>query len=478
MHFFKLRLFKSTPMPNLRSIVLCFLVPVGALLSFSAFTGEMPPGKPNVVLIFTDDLGYGDLGCYGNEVIRTPHLDQMAEEGARFTEFYSISPICSPSRAGLLTGRYPIRMGIQSVFFPESWTGMAQEEITLAEVLKKQGYSTSCIGKWHLGHHRPYLPLQQGFDEYFGIPYSNDMEAVVYLEGNQVADHSVDQRYTTRTYTEKALDFIDRNTAEPFFLYLAHSMPHVPLYASEDFEGKSPRGLYGDVIEEIDWSVGQILKKLEAKGLDKETIVIFTSDNGPWLAFGPNGGSAGPLREGKQFTFEGGMRVPGIIRWKGQIKPMESQELVSTIDLFPTLIQLTGGDVPDDRPIDGEDISAHLLTQAPVGERTLAYYYNGELRAFRKGDWKIKMPYRGNPFKPWRAAVPPHDTLLFNLKADIGEQENLMTRHPDKPKELLLAMEDFKSSLGDLPPLLKVKVPADNIHYERQTKWLNQQNQK
>lgn len=465
-------------MPKLRSTVLCFLVMVGALLSISAFTGETPPGKPNVVLIFTDDLGYGDLGCYGNAIIRTPHLDQMAAEGARFTEFYSISPVCSPSRAGLLTGRHPIRMGIQSVFFPESWTGMAPEEITLAEALKEQGYATSCVGKWHLGHHHRYLPLQQGFDEYFGIPYSNDMEAVVYLDGNEVVEEEVDQRYTTRTYTEKALDFIDRKAGSPFFLYVAHSMPHVPLYASEDFEGKSPRGMYGDVIEEIDWSVGQILKKLEAKKLDDNTIVIFTSDNGPWLAFGPDGGSAGPLREGKQFTFEGGMRVPGIIQWKGQIEPMESEELVSTIDLFPTLVTLAGGTLPDDRPIDGQDISAHLLKKKPLGERTLAYYYNGELRAFRKGDWKIKMPYPGNESNPWRAGVPAHDTLLFNLKADRSEKYNILPKHPEKAAELLQAMEDFQTSLGTLPPLMKTRAPADNIHYDRQKKWLEQQKQK
>lgn len=464
-------------MPNLRFTILCLLVPVMALLSFTVFNGETPPGKPNVVLIFTDDLGYGDLGCYGNEVIRTPHLDQMAAEGARFTEFYSISPVCSPSRAGLLTGRYPIRMGIQSVFFPESWTGMAPEEITLAEALKEQGYATSCVGKWHLGHHYPYLPLQQGFDEYFGIPYSNDMEAVVYLDGNEVVEDEVDQRYTTRTYTEKALDFIDRKAGSPFFLYVAHSMPHVPLYASENFEGKSPRGLYGDVIEEIDWSVGQILKKLNEKGLDENTIVIFTSDNGPWLAFGPNGGSAGPLREGKQFTFEGGMRVPGIIRWKGQIAPMKSDELASTIDLFPTLIKLAGGTLPTDRPIDGLNISAHLLKQEPIGERTLAYYHKGELRAFRKGDWKIKMPYPGNEFKPWQDAVPAHDTLLFNLKADVGEQANLLSQCPQKAEELLSAMDQFQQSLGELPPLLKVREPADRIHYKRQDAWLNTQKQ-
>ena len=464
-------------MLKLRFLFIGTLIASATLLSFTLFQQETTPEKPNIVIIFTDDLGYGDLGCYGNEIIRTPNLDQMAEEGARFTGFYSISPVCSPSRAGLLTGRYPIRMGIQSVFFPESWTGMSPEEITLAEALKAQGYATSCVGKWHLGHHHQYLPLQQGFDEYFGIPYSNDMEAVVYMEGNNVVEQTVDQRFTTKTYTEKALDFIDRSAKDPFFLYVAHSMPHVPLYASKDFEGKSARGLYGDVIEEIDWSVGQILKKLAQKGLVENTIVIFTSDNGPWLAFGPDGGSAGPLREGKQFTFEGGMRVPGIIRWKGQIDPVVSDELVSTIDLFPTLVGLAGGKIPADRPIDGLDISHLLLQQKPLGERSLAYFYGGELRAYRKGDWKIKMPYPGNPFQRWRAEVAPHDTLFFNLKNDVGEQNNLLEKEPEKAMEVLQAMEDFKTSLGDLPPPLKVKVPADNSHYKRQNDWVNQQKQ-
>lgn len=326
--------------------ILFYLFSFGALLSFTLFDKEAPPEKPNVVIIFTDDQGYGDLGCYGNEVIRTPNLDQMEAVG------------------------------------------------------------------------------------------------------------------------------------QPFFLYLAHSMPHVPLYASEAFEGKSPRGLYGDVIEEIDWSAGQVLEKLKAKGLDEKTIVIFTSDNGPWLAFGPDGGTAGPLREGKQFTFEGGMRVPGIIRWKGHIKPKESHELASTIDLFPTLVTLAGGQLPTDRPIDGIDISGHLLEDKPLGPRDLAYYYGGELRAFRKGDWKIKMPYAGNTFNRWRAAVPAHDTLLFNLKADPGEQENRLASAPDKAKTLLKAMEAFKASLGDLPPLLNTREPADNSQFQRQKEWLNKKGKK
>ncbi|NJM94077.1 MAG: sulfatase-like hydrolase/transferase [Cytophagales bacterium] len=250
--------------------------------------------RPNFIIIFADDLGYGDLSCFGHEHIRTPHLDQMAREGMKMTSFYSASPVCSPSRAALLTGRYPVRMGIQSVFFPESWTGLDTAEITLAEALQQAGYYTGMIGKWHLGHHFSYLPLQQGFDYFWGLPYSNDMAGLVYLQGNSVGSQQVDQRYLTRNLTEKALRFLEDHHQTPFFLYLAHPMPHVPLYASESFEGKSPRGLYGDVVEELDWSVGRILARLDSLGLAENTLVLFTSDNGPWLVFGPQGGSAGP----------------------------------------------------------------------------------------------------------------------------------------------------------------------------------------
>lgn len=434
-------------------------------------TGSETP--PNFVFILTDDLGYGDLGCYGNEVIRTPNLDRMADDGIRFTEYYSVSPICSPSRAGFLTGRYPYRMGIHGVFFPESWTGLDTSEVTLSATLKELGYATGCVGKWHLGHHYQYLPLQRGFDEYFGIPYSNDMEVVVYLEGNQVVEENVDQRYTTRTYTEKAVDFIDRHQNEPFFLYLAHSMPHVPLYASENFAGKSERGLYGDVIEEIDWSVGRILDKLEAEGLAENTLVFFTSDNGPWLVFGPDGGSAGALREGKQFTFEGGMRVPGILQWKGKVAPGQVREdLVTMMDWFPTFIRLAGGEVPNDRPIDGVDLRSYLQEQKKLNDRTLAYFNRGGIQAFRYGDWKLKLPFPGQQWRPWIKDVPAHDTLLFNLKDDPGEQNNLFEQQPKKAAELLQAIQDFQNSLGELPAGLKVREPADESHYERQRVWL------
>lgn len=453
----------------LRLLTLVMLICLGTGCDSPPRHNENPP---NFIIIFCDDLGYGDLGCFGNEVIRTPHLDQMAADGMTLTSLYSVSPVCSPSRAGLMTGRYPIRMGIHHVFFPESWTGMASEEVTIAEYLQQQDYATGCFGKWHLGHHQQYLPLQQGFDEYFGIPYSNDMEAVVYLEGNEVVEEEVDQTQTTKIYTERAVDFIDRHQSESFFLYVPHSMPHVPLYASESFDGNSERGLYGDVIEEIDWSVGQILGKLEETGIAENTMVVFTSDNGPWLAFGPDGGSAGPLREGKQFTFEGGMRVPGIVQWKGTVPAgSESNDLVTMMDWLPTMKILAGDSSELKQVIDGKDISPLLLEQESLGERELAYYYSGELRAYRVGNWKLKLPYDGNEPTPWRSGVAAHDTLLFDLASDVGEQQNVLLQYPEKRTEILDRMQSFLNDLGPVPEGLRVRQGADRSHYERQAVW-------
>ncbi len=313
---------------------------------------------PNIVYIFTDDLGYGDLGCFGAKDIKTPNIDRIAEDGIKFTSFYSASPVCSPSRAGLLTGRMPQRMGINSVFFPESFFGMPEEEITIAEMLKEKEYATGIVGKWHLGHMHQYLPLQQGFDSYFGIPYSNDMESVVYLRDNKVVETKVDQRYITKRYTEEAVQFIEENQDQPFYLYLAHNMPHVPIYASEDFLGSSERGLYGDVIQEIDWSVGEVLKKLESLNLMENTLIVFSSDNGPWLVMEDHGGSAGILREGKQYTFEGGVRVPTVAMWQGTIPAgTVYEDMACQMDWFPTIANLTGIPVPDDRPYDGVDVT-------------------------------------------------------------------------------------------------------------------------
>lgn len=422
---------------------------------------------PNIVYVFADDLGYGDLGCFGAKDIKTPNIDRMAAEGIKFTAFYSASPVCSPSRAALLTGRLPQRMGINGVFFPESFTGMPQSEITIAEMLKQQDYATGIVGKWHLGHQFRFLPLQQGFDSYFGIPYSNDMESVVYMRGNEVEEFAVDQRYTTRRYTEEALRFIEQNQENPFFLYVAHNMPHVPIYASEEFQGTSERGLYGDVVQEIDWSVGQILEKLASLGLLNKTLVIFSSDNGPWLVMEDHGGSAGILREGKQYTFEGGMRVPTLAMWKEKIpEGTVYDDMACQMDWFPTLARLTGTSLPGDRAIDGMDISNVLLNLRFDHDRTYLFFDGSDLQAYRKGDWKIKKPYQGFEGATWKKAVKAHDTLLINLKEDPGELHNLYTQYPERTKSMFEEMTAGHKALGDLPKSLVLRSEADNFHYE------------
>lgn len=426
---------------------------------------------PNIVFIFADDMGYGDLGCYGATDIKTPNIDRIVQNGIKFTEFYSVSPVCSPSRYGLMTGRYPVRDGIHGgVFFPESWTGMDTAEVTMAQLLKQQGYATGIIGKWHLGHRQQYLPRQRGFDYYFGIPYSNDMEAVAYLRNNEVVSQDVDQRQNVQTYTQEALQFIDAHQQEPFFLYLPHNMPHVPIYASDEFEGASERGLYGDVIQEIDWSVGQIVAKLRALGLEENTLVVITSDNGPWLTMAEHGGSSGVLRSGKQTTFEGGMRVPCVLQWPAQVDAGRVVDGMHTMmDWFPTFAQLSGAEVSADRPIDGENISDVLLGKGMRQGQDLAYYsvYTNEIGAYRSGDWKLKVPmerpYRGRYGYP---GEPPHDWLLFNLKDDPGEKNNLAEQQPEKVEELQRKIADFKKSLGPVHPLHRYKPPADRSHEE------------
>lgn len=422
---------------------------------------------PNIIHIFTDDLGYGDLGCFGATDIATPNIDRIASEGIKFTDFYSASSICSPSRAALLTGRLPQRMGIHQVFFPESFTGMPSEEITIAELLKQKNYTTGIIGKWHLGHQQQYLPLQQGFDSYFGIPYSNDMTSVVYMRGNEVEAYEVDQNYITKTYTNEALSFIDKNKEKPFFLYLAHSMPHVPIYASEDFVGSSNRGLYGDVIQELDWSVGQILNKLEELHLLENTLVIFSSDNGPWLVMEDHGGSAGGLREGKQFTFDGGMRVPTVAMWKGKIpKNIVSSDVASQMDWFPTIAKIVGMDLPNDRVIDGYDISEVLMNTGKRKDNTFLYFDGGNLQCYRSGDWKIKIPYEGFEGASWKQAVAAHGNLLFNIKSDPGEKNNLYDSKPEVFEKLYQEMNAKYQDLGNLPPSLVVRSAADRSHFE------------
>jgi len=302
----------------------------GCAPGLGRFTENSSGRKPNFVIIFTDDQGYADVGCFGAKGFATPNLDRMAAEGTKFTDFYSAAPVCSPARAALLTGCYPRRVSIPRVLFPRDNIGLNPEEITIAELLKKRGYATACIGKWHLGHLPQFLPTSQGFDYYFGLPYSNDMSPLPLIEGNQAIEHDPDQNTLTQRYTEKAVDFITKNKDRPFFLYLPHTMPHVPLGVSENFKGKSARGLYGDVIMEIDWSVGKILQTLKKLNLDEQTLVIFTSDNGPWLSKGKHGGKADPLRDGKFSTYEGGMRMPCIMRWPGKIPPAKVCSEIAT----------------------------------------------------------------------------------------------------------------------------------------------------
>ena len=440
------------------------------LIMLTACDGTNAPAEkeslPNIVVVYCDDLGYGDLGCFGNREIRTPNIDRIAEEGMKFPEFYSASPVCSPSRAALLTGRIPQRMGINKVFVPSSYTGMPVEEITTADLLKSKGYATGIVGKWHLGHRHEFLPLQRGFDEYFGIPYSNDMNSVVYLEDNEVVDLHVDQHFITRTYTEKALDFIDRNSGGPFYLYLAHSMPHVPIYASPEFDGRSGKGLYTDVIEEIDWGVGQVLAKLEEQGILNNTLVIFSSDNGPWLAMREYGGSAGILREGKQFTFEGGQRVPTLAMWPDVIKAGSVyDDMALMMDWFPTFAEIIGAEVPGDRDYDGESILKVLDGTGKREGTEFLYYDGGDLQCYRNGDWKLKLPFRGYRGSNGKRAVPPHDTLLFNLKSDPGEKVNLYAEQPEKVVDMLALMEAYKNSKGELPPSLVLGNQADRSHF-------------
>jgi arylsulfatase A len=442
------------------------------LLFLFSFSEETPANTtnsslPNIVFIFADDLGYGDLGCFGATDITTPNIDRIAAEGIKFTSFLSASPVCSPSRAGLLTGRMPQRMGINAVFFPESFTGMDQDEITFAEIVKENGYQTAIVGKWHLGHLEKYLPLNQGFDSYYGIPYSNDMESVVYLKDFEVDSIKVDQRFTTKTYTQKSLEFIDQASEGPFLLYLAHNMPHVPIYASPEFEGKSNRGLYGDVIQEIDWSVGEILKKLEEKGLMENTLIVFSSDNGPWLVMEDHGGSAGPLREGKQFTFEGGVRVPTVAMWKGKIEPgLVYENLATQMDWFPTFCKLVGAEIPQDREIDGKDLGPVLFEKGTREGNTFIYYMLSSQEGYREGDWKIKRPFAGFAGTRGMKRVDAHDTLLFNLKNDPGETTNLAQENSEKTAQMMRTMDLAVKKLGPLPPSLIVRGPQDNSHYE------------
>jgi len=412
--------------------------------AFSRFGGADFPERPNLIIIFTDDQGYQDVGCFGAVGFETPNLDKMAAEGARFTDFYAAAAVCSPSRAALLTGSYPSRVGIPRVLFPRDKIGLNPKEITIAELLKGRGYATCCIGKWHLGHLPAFLPTRQGFDYYFGLPYSNDMGPLPLIEGEETIECKPDQSQLTRRYTEKAVEFITKNSKRPFFVYLPHTMPHIPLYVSDQFKGKSKLGLYGDVIMEIDWSVGQILGTLKKLGLDERTLVVFTSDNGPWLSKGANGGKAKPLRDGKFSTYEGGLREPCIMRWPGIIPAgMVCTEIATTMDFLPTFAKLAGTKPPSDRIIDGKDISS-LMTNpsAKTPHKAFFYYFEGQLEAVRSGKWKLILAHkRGKKKTP---------TALYNLKDDISEQNDVSSSHPDVVQRLTALADKMRRDVGDV----------------------------
>ena len=432
--------------------------------------------KPNIIFIYADDLGYGDLGCYGSPVNRTPNLDKLAQDGIRFTDFYSAASVSSPSRAAFLTGRYPIRMGINGVFHPQSFSGIPTDEIKISQVLRQQGYRTGIVGKWHLGTRDKFLPLQNGFDEYFGIPYSNDMASQVFMRGNEVENFFVNQDSITYTYTQEAIRFIEKNKNQPFFLYLPHNMPHTPIAASANFKGKSANGLYGDVIEELDWSVGEVLKKLDELGLDKNTIVIFSSDNGPWLTEGPNGGVATPLFQGKGSSWEGGMRVPAIIQWKEKIRGGQViNEVAAMVDWFPTFANITGATIPTDRIIDGCDLTPVLLGTGNRAHHDFAFINFGGLAGFRSGDWKIKLPEGARRGNFWVADVAAHDTVFYNLRNDVSESTDIKNLYPNEYQATLSKLNDFAQTIKDVPPsLVLLDNSAVNLISRQRTEAINE----
>lgn len=441
--------------------------------------------KPNIVIIFCDDLGYGDIGSFGATEYQTPYLDQLAMQGMRFTQFYVAEAVCSASRAALLTGCYPNRIGILHALMPNAKNGISQEEKTMAELLKEKNYSTAIFGKWHLGSQQKFLPLQHGFDEYTGLPYSNDMWPVGYdglpltdtanwrrkefpplplIEGNEttrIIRTLDDQAELTGLYTQKAVDFINRKKNQPFFLYLAHSMPHVPLAASSRFKGKSNMGLFGDVIMEIDWSVGEIMKALKKNGIEKNTIIIFTSDNGPWLNFGNHAGNTGGLREGKGASYEGGMKVPFIIRWPTQIKAGTiCNKMASTIDLLPTFAAITDGKLPEHK-IDGLNILSLFRGEAKADPRQEFYYYYGsnQLEGVRQGNWKLVLPHKGRSyvgFAPGKDGYPgsvnenaESGLALYDLRRDPGERYDVKDTYPEIVASLQKLADKAREDLGD-----------------------------
>ena len=448
------------------ALLLCWL-----LFAASGLAAERPP---NFVIIFIDDMGYGDIGPFGAEGYATPHLDRLAREGRVFTDFYATQAVCSASRAGLMTGCYNNRVGILGALNHRANHGLHSQEMTLAEVVKQKGYATAAYGKWHLGHHPKFLPTNHGFDDYFGLPYSNDMwpfhptggknyPPLPLISGTRVVDPDVtakDQEQLTTQYTEHAVAFIEKNKDRPFLLYLPHSMVHVPLFVSDKFRGKSERGLFGDVVMEIDWSVGQIVSTLEKHSLGRNTMVIFTADNGPWLSYGDHAGTAGPLREGKGTMFDGGCREPTVMWWPGRIPAgTVCKEPAMTIDILPTIAHLTGAKLPE-HTIDGKNIWPLIAGEAGAKSPHEAYYfyYGRELQAIRMGKWKLHFPHEyrtlaGRPGGTGGTPVPYEQARiglsLFDLENDIAEATDVSAEHPEVVAKLKMLGDQMRAELGD-----------------------------
>jgi arylsulfatase A len=463
---------------------------VAAIVVSSCFVGgaavAQPPAapQPSIVVIFADDLGYGDLGAFGAPNVWTPRLDQLAAEGQKWTHFY-VQPVCSPSRAALLTGRLPVRNGMYGtaggtapkVFRDNAAEGLPPEEVTVAELLRDAGYRTAMVGKWHLGHLPQFLPTQHGFDYWVGVPFSHDMRMTVprdasfrtkayyepkpeywdvpLIRNGEVIERPVDHRTLTKRYTEEAVRYIEQNAGAPFFLYVAHSLPHVPLARSADFVDRSDGGMYGDVIEEIDWSVGEIIDALRAAGIERNTLVLFTSDNGPWLPYRHHAGSAGPLKEGKGTTWEGGVRTPAIFSWPGTLRPGTVTEIGSGLDLLATAAALAGVELPRDRRLDSVDLTPALAGTGPSPRTELFYYWDNELRAVREGRYKLHFITSG-AYGEGGARTEHTPPLLFDLSVDPGERFDIAADHPGVVTRLVAAAEAHRRTVEPAAPLFDV----------------------
>ena len=434
------------------------------LLLAAVLSAAASARPPNVVVIFIDDMGYGDIGPFGATKQRTPHLDRMAKEGMKLTSFYA-TPVCSVSRAQMMTGCYGARVSVPGVYFPGQSVGLNPAEVTVAERLKEKGYATQMVGKWHLGDQPEFLPTRQGFDHYLGIPYSNDMlkksadtkiPVVPLLRDEKIAElmDGEGQRRMVELYTKEAVDFIGRNKDKPFYLYYAHNAVHTPIYPGAAFAGKSQNGRFGDWVEEVDWSVGQVLDALRSQGLDKDTLVIFTSDNGPWLTKGADGGSAGPLRGGKGSTWEGGVRVPTLAWWPGRVPAGSVNDAVAaTIDLLPTFVSLAGGTVPATPVIDGRDITSILLGQSKESAREAHYYFAGyNLQAVRQGRWKLALAPQSEGMNNKNGPKVADGLRLYDLDAEIGEQTDVAAQHPEVVAKLKALADKMSAEIGGKEP--------------------------